>query len=217
MKTNTKLSTTGQSKALQRFANLVIDRAGILDDAIADTLVNAFSAVPRQFFIADHSRSRALDDVAVPIGFHQILQKPSLIARMLSLIQLRQGMKILEIGIGSGYCSALMAAAGAQVYGIESIGLLAQRTRHLLDNLNFPNILIRTGDGLKGWPEHAPFDAIVVSTAIPRCPAVLLQQLSTAGGRLVAPIGDQSEQTLTLCEVRGSEISVLQLEPVAQS
>lgn len=196
-----------------RFAEAVINKAGIVDDDTADVLINAFASVPRDKFVAQAFDMRALEDTALPIGYGQTISKPSTVARMLGLIGLRSGMRILEVGCGSGYCSALMAAAGAQVFAVEYVGLLAQKTRKLLDSLNFQNILVRSGDGRRGWAEHGPYDAIVVSAAFETIEPELVAQIRNPGGRMVAPVGDNRSQILTLWEAKGGGVTLYQLEP----
>lgn len=196
-----------------RFAEQVVERAGVLDEGVAQTLVEAFASVPRDRFVQDAFNARATEDTALPIGYGQTISKPSTVARMLGLIGLRRGMRVLEIGCGSGYCSAVMAAAGAQVYAVEYVGLLAQHTRRLLDSLNFYNILIRRGDGRRGWLEHAPYDAIVVSTAFEQIEPELVAQLVNPGGRMVAPVGNSRGQILSLWEAKGGGVTMYQLEP----
>ncbi len=196
-----------------RFAESVVDKAGVLDEDVAATLVNAFASVPRDRFVEEGLSLRATEDISLPIGYGQTISKPSTVARMLGLIGLRRGMRILEVGCGSGYCSAVMAAAGAQVYALEYIGLLAQRTRKLFDALNFQNILIRPGDGRRGWAEHAPYDAIVVSAAFESIEPELVRQLVNPGGRMVAPVGNARGQILTLWEAKGGGVTLYQLEP----
>lgn len=196
-----------------RFAETIVERAGVLDEGTAETLVRAFAAVPRDKFVSEAFNLRATEDNALPIGYGQTISKPSTVARMLALIGLTPGMRILEVGCGSGYCSAVMAAAGAQVYALEYVGLLAQKTRHLLDGLNFQNILIRRGDGRKGWAEHAPYDAIVVSAAFESIEPELVRQLKNPGGRMVAPVGNARGQILSLWEAKGGGVTMYQLEP----
>jgi len=196
-----------------RFAETIVNKAGIVDDETAEVLIDAFAAVPREKFVAQAFDRRALEDTALPIGYGQTISKPSTVARMLGLIGLRAGMRILEVGCGSGYCSALMAAAGAQVFAVEYVGLLAQKTRKLLDSLGFQNILIRSGDGRRGWSEHAPYDAIVISAAFETIEPELVSQLINPGGRMVAPVGDNKGQILTLWEAKGGGVTLYQLEP----
>lgn len=200
------------SQGWLRFAERVVDTAGVLEEDTYDTLVKAFASVPRDQFVQSALSSRATEDTALPIGYGQTISKPSTVARMLGLIGVSPGMRVLEIGCGSGYCSAVMSAAGAQVYAIEYVGLLAQHTRRMLDRLGFYNILVRNGDGMRGWSEHAPFDAIVVSAAFESIDLDLFGQLAT-GGRLVAPIGSGNEQVLNLWERGEEELHHYQLEP----
>lgn len=201
------------SRGWLRFAESIVNKAGIVDDETAEVLMHAFASVPRNKFVAQAFDSRALEDTALPIGYGQTISKPSTVARMLGIIGLREGMRVLEVGCGSGYCSAVMAAAGAQVYAVEYVGLLAQKTRKLLDALNFQNILVRSGDGRRGWAEHAPYDAIVVSAAFERIEPELVAQLVNPGGRMVAPVGDTRGQILTLWEAKGGGVTLYQLEP----
>lgn len=196
-----------------RFAEGIVEKAGVIDDETVETLIEAFAAVPRDKFVASAFNMRAAEDISLPIGYGQTISKPSTVARMLGLIGLRRGMRVLEIGCGSGYCSAVLAAAGAQVFAVEYVGLLAQQTRRRLDGLSFQNILIRRGDGRRGWLEHAPYDAIVISAAFESVEPELVSQLVNPGGRMVAPIGGSRGQILTLWEAKGGGVTMYQLEP----
>jgi protein-L-isoaspartate(D-aspartate) O-methyltransferase len=193
-------------------AEMFVSAAGIIDDAQSDRLIQAFSAVPRDRFVEESYSLRAAEDVALPIGFNRLSPKPSVQARMFGLIGLSRGMRVLEVGAGSGYGAAVMTAAGVQVYAIESVGLLAQRTRKLLDALHFESVLIRRGDIQRGWLDHAPFDAIVVSEVVPAVSKELLEQLVKPGGRLVAAVGDTESQTLTLFQAKGVSAATYTLE-----
>jgi len=201
------------SQAWRRFAENVVEKAGVIDEETADVLIRAFASVPRDRFLPSAFSPRATEDNALPIGYGQTISKPSTVARMLALIGLKPQMRVLEIGCGSGYCSALMAAAGAQVFALEVVGLLAQRTRKLLDDLSYQNVLIRRGDGRRGWAEHAPYDAIIISAAFNGVEPELVAQLRNPGGRMVAPIGNNQGQILTLWEAKGGGVTLYQLEP----
>jgi protein-L-isoaspartate(D-aspartate) O-methyltransferase len=196
-----------------RFAEELVERAGIIEDETAEVLVRAFASVPRDQFVAEAFNRRAAEDTALPIGYGQTISKPSTVARMLGVIGLKPGMRVLEIGCGSGYCSAVMAAAGATVFAVEYVGLLAQQTRRRLDAMNFQNVIIRRGDGRRGWAEHAPYDAIVVSAAFETMEPELISQLKSPGGRMVAPVGNTRGQILTLWEAKGAGVALYQLEP----
>jgi protein-L-isoaspartate(D-aspartate) O-methyltransferase len=206
-----KLKTS--SRGALRFAQSIVEKAGVLDEDTAEVLIQAFAAVPRDKFVSSAFNLRAWDDHALPIGYGQTISKPSTVARMLGLIGIRPGMRVLEIGCGSGYCSAVMASAGVQVFAVEYIGLLAQQTRRLLDSLNYQKILIRRGDGRRGWAEHAPYDAIVLSAAFEKIEPELVAQLVNPGGRMVAPVGDTRGQILSLWEAKGGGVTLYQLEP----
>lgn len=183
-----------------RFAEQVIENAGIVDFETEQVLLSAFSMTKREDFLPDEVTPHALKDVDLPIGFKQTSLKPSKIARMMGLVGICKHMKILEIGLGSGFSAAVMSATGANVYGIEEVGPLAQETRKRLDSLGYQNILLRNVDGSKGWNEHAPYDAIIVHFAINSEPDLLLKQLKNPGGRLVAPIGKGADADLYLYE-----------------
>jgi protein-L-isoaspartate(D-aspartate) O-methyltransferase len=197
----------------RRFAQNIVSKAGVIDEETAETLLKAFASVQRDQFIDSAFNMRAYEDVALPIGYGQTISKPSTVARMLGLIGIRPGMRILEVGCGSGYCSAIMAASGATVFAVEYVGLLAQQTRRKLDAMNFQNILVRRGDGRKGWAEHAPYDAIVISAAFENIEPELVSQLVNPGGRMVAPVGNGKGQILTLWEAKGGGVAMYQLEP----
>jgi protein-L-isoaspartate(D-aspartate) O-methyltransferase len=192
------------SQARLRFAEEVLERAGVVDEIMHRNLVQAFATVPREMFVDNALAVRAMDDDALPIGFGQTISRPSTVARMLGLVGIERGMRVLEIGCGSGYCSAIMSALGAQVFAIEYIGPLAQQTRKRLDALGYYNILIHRGDGQKGWLEHAPYDAIVISAAFGQISDDLLVQIKTPGGKLIAPLGDAKSQTMYLWEAQPS-------------
>jgi protein-L-isoaspartate(D-aspartate) O-methyltransferase len=206
------LTKTAGNKALIRFAENIVETAGIIDDETCSLLIKAFSTVPRHSFVAGAFNLRAYEDIALPIGFGQTISKPSTVARMLGVLGIRPGMRVLEVGCGSGYCSAVMAAAGVQVYAVEYVGLLAQKTRKLLDSLNYQKILVRRGDGRNGWKEHAPYDAIIISAAFPGIEPELISQLKNPGGRMVAPVGDSKGQILTLWEAKAGGVLMYQLE-----
>jgi protein-L-isoaspartate(D-aspartate) O-methyltransferase len=155
----------------------------------APRIAQAMRRVPRDRFVPPELRDDAWQDLPLPIGCGQTISQPSLVAYMTRQLDLRPGDKVLEIGTGSGYQAAILAALGdVEVYSVEIIPELAEQAARRLQALGFASIHLRQGDGYNGWPEYAPFDAIVVTAAVAHVPAPLLEQLDP-GGRLVVPIG----------------------------
>jgi protein-L-isoaspartate(D-aspartate) O-methyltransferase len=148
----------------------------------------AVAAVPRHLFVPAEERGKAYADQAVPIGSGQTISQPYIVALMTSLLELKPGARVLEVGTGSGYQAAVLSRLAVEVYTIEILRPLAERARRTLADLGYRNVHLRVGDGFQGWPEAAPFDAIVVTAAPPAVPAPLLAQLKP-GGRLVIPVG----------------------------
>jgi len=156
----------------------------------------AMREVPRHEFVPAAERAHAYEDRPLPIGAGQTISQPYIVALMTQLAAVGPGSKVLEVGTGSGYQAAVLAACGAEVYSIEIVDALAKRAQHDLARLGIENVHVRSGDGYRGWPEVAPFDAIVVTAAAPQVPPALLSQLRI-GGRLVIPVGETwQEQTL---------------------
>ena len=157
---------------------------------IIDPLVlAAMRQVPRHEFVPAAERAHAYEDRPLPIGAGQTISQPYIVALMTQLAAVGPGSKVLEVGTGSGYQAAVLAACGAEVYSIEIVDALAKRAQHDLARLGIENVHVRSGDGYRGWPEVAPFDAIVVTAAAPQVPPALLSQLRI-GGRLVIPVGE---------------------------
>jgi protein-L-isoaspartate(D-aspartate) O-methyltransferase len=153
-----------------------------------DEIRRAMQAVPRQAFVPPEKQRRARADWPVAIGFGQTISQPSLVARMLELLDLNRGDKVLEIGTGSGYQTALLAELGTRVYSLEIITPLAEQAVERLRALGYTQVALKVGDGSFGWPEHAPYDAIVVAAAARRVPPPLVEQLADEG-RLLIPVG----------------------------
>ncbi len=155
-------------------------------------VLEAMLAVPRHKFVPYRHRRRAYDDHPLPIGENQTISQPLIVAWMSDLSGAGPGDTVLEIGTGSGYHAAVLAEMGATVYTIEIVESLARSARLVLEALGYENIHVRHGDGYQGWPEHAPFDSVVVTAAPSKVPEPLLEQLAT-GGRLVLPVGEQNQ------------------------
>ncbi|HMA81572.1 MAG TPA: protein-L-isoaspartate(D-aspartate) O-methyltransferase [Candidatus Binatia bacterium] len=158
-------------------------------------IIAALRKVPRHLFVDPGIINRAYDDSALPIGEKQTLSQPYMAARMTEALGLTGQEKVLEVGTGSGYQTALLAELCFNVFSVEKLRVLSRKARTLLDHLEYQNIALHVGDGTIGWSEHAPYDAVLVTAGAPSAPKPLLDQLAL-GGRLVIPVGDEQAQTL---------------------
>jgi protein-L-isoaspartate(D-aspartate) O-methyltransferase len=172
-----------------------IEARGIRDPRV----LAAMRQVPRDAFVPSAHRVHAFGDHPLPIGHDQTISQPYIVALMTELARVGPGSRVLEIGTGSGYQAAVLAACGAEVWTIEIVPPLATRAAQTLARLGYERVHVRSGDGSHGWPEHAPFDAILVTAAPEELPRALREQLAP-GGRLVAPVGAGDEQTLQVHE-----------------
>jgi protein-L-isoaspartate(D-aspartate) O-methyltransferase len=176
------------------------------DKGIRDLAVlRAVRMVPRHLFVPASVRHRAYDDAALPIGGGQTISQPWVQARYLELLALTGRERVLEIGVGSGYQTALLALLCDRVFGVERIAALAQGAREALERAGVRNVTVLVGDGTLGWRPFAPYDAILVAAASPEIPAPLVEQLAP-GGRMVIPLGDRASQTLTLVRREGDQL-----------
>jgi protein-L-isoaspartate(D-aspartate) O-methyltransferase len=177
----------------------------MVDDQVADRGVRdrdvlaAMRKVPRHRFVPPELASRAYDDTPLPIGHGQTISQPYIVGYMSELLDVEPNHRVLEIGTGSGYQAAVLGELAGSVYTIEIVPALAASASATLKSLNYTNVQVRAGDGYAGWPEHAPFDRILVTAAPEQVPAPLVEQLA-AGGRLVAPVGRQNAQWITVIE-----------------
>ena len=158
-------------------------------------VIEAMRKIPRHLFVDPGLAKRAHDDSALPIGEKQTLSQPYIAALMTAALELAGDEKVLEIGTGSGYQTALLAELCFNVFSVETIRALSRRARELLDRLGYQNIALHVGDGTLGWSDHGPYDGIIVTAAAPDFPDPLVTQLSV-GGRLIIPVGDDQSQTL---------------------
>lgn len=168
-----------------------IEARGVTDRNVLE----AMRKVPRQLFVGEALRDQAYGDFPLPIGEQQTISQPFIVAEMTQALQLSETDRVLEIGTGSGYQTAILATIAYRVFTIERIHALLVKARQLFDQLKYYNIITRLGDGTAGWAEEGPFDAIMVTAGAPRIPEKLVAQLSP-GGRLVVPVGDQHSQEL---------------------
>lgn len=183
--TTTDADETDFAQARQQLVAHAVASQNLQDAEV----IRAFAAVPRHKFVLPEYLAMAYEDHALPIGYGQTISQPSLVAHMTELLELKPGQKVLEIGTGSGYQAAILVELGyVQVYTIEIVPELAERAARLLQDLGYTEVHSKQADGYYGWPEYAPFDAIIVTAAPDHLPAPLVEQLAE-GGRLVIPIG----------------------------
>jgi protein-L-isoaspartate(D-aspartate) O-methyltransferase len=178
-----------------------IKNRGVRDEAV----LSAMRQVPRERFVPAAVAAFAYEDRALPIGEDQTISQPYVVAMMTEALGLGPDDRVLEIGTGSGYAAAVLATIAAEVYTIERLEGLAESARRRLAELGYANVHVRHGDGSLGWPEHAPYDAIVVTAGGPDVPTALLDQLAV-GGRLVMPVGSKfGGQRLVRIERTGTD------------
>ena len=175
-------------------------RRGISDIRVLE----AMERIARHLFIPSNHQSEAYEDRPIPIGEGQTISQPYMVALMTQTLSPQVKDRVLEVGTGSGYQTAILAELCRKVYTIERISYLRQKAEVTLGDLGYPNVVFRTGDGSKGWPEEAPFEGIMVTAAAPQTPETLTSQLSD-GGRLVIPAGSRYSQTLYKITRRGAK------------
>jgi protein-L-isoaspartate(D-aspartate) O-methyltransferase len=180
---------------------------GIRDPRVLD----AMGKVPRHEFVPETFRPEAYEDHPLPIGAEQTISQPYIVAAMLEHLALQATDRVLEVGTGSGYVTAVLSLLSAEVYSVERHAQLADSAESTLHRLEYRNVKIKVGDGSLGWAEYAPFDAILVSAATPEIPPALFAQLCE-GGRMMAPVGPSSSQELQLIRKVGGQPQVKILE-----
>jgi protein-L-isoaspartate(D-aspartate) O-methyltransferase len=173
----------------------------------------AMSKVPRHEFVPPDLRHRAYDDGPLSIGYGQTISQPYIVAFMTEHLDLKPTDRVLEIGTGSGYQAAVLGELAGEVYTIEIVDELAQRAKADLNRLGYANIQVRAGDGYRGWPEAAPFDAVIVTCAPEQVPPPLVDQLKE-GGRMIIPIGPNWDQNLVLLHKQGGRLEKRAVLPV---
>jgi len=171
-----------------------------LEEVSSPAVLRAMRTVPREEFVPEALRSAAYDDRALPIACGQTISQPAVVAYMTEQLRLERGDRVLEIGTGSGYQAAVLAEIAARVHTIERLPALAEAAAARLARLGYRNVEVRVGDGTRGWPEAAPFNAIMVTAAAADIPPALVAQLAV-GGRMIMPVGDpEGAQVLMLVE-----------------
>jgi len=193
----------------QRMVTEQLKARGISDERV----LNAMNKVPREEFVPPDSRAGSYEDGPLPIGYGQTISQPYIVAFMTEQLRLKPSDRVLEIGTGSGYQAAILAELVSEVYSIEIVEPLAKNAEATLQRLGYENVHVKIGDGYKGWPEAAPFDAIIVTCAPDKVPQPLVDQLKD-DGRMVIPVGDRFAQELYLLEKKNGQLKQSATLPV---
>jgi protein-L-isoaspartate(D-aspartate) O-methyltransferase len=196
------------ARAREEMVDGQIAARGVRDEAT----LRAMRKVPRHLFVPEALAGQAYDDHPLPIGHGQTISQPYVVGFMTEALGLRGGERVLEVGTGSGYQAAVLAEIAERVYTIEIVAPLAEEARVRLKELGYDNVEVRAGDGYRGWPEAAPFDAIMVTAAAPRIPEPLRRQLRD-GGRLILPVGDEWQELVVVTRT-GDAFEEKQVLPV---
>ena len=183
---------------------------GVTDERV----LRAMGKVPREQFVPEQMRGQSYSDGPLPIGYDQTISQPFVVAFMTEKLGLRPTDRVLEIGTGSGYQAAILAELAAKVYTIEIVEPLGKRAEETLRRLGYKNVQVKIGDGYQGWPEHAPFDAVIVTCAPDHVPQPLVEQ-TKEGGRIVIPVGPAGDQTLYLLEKKNGRLEKRNVLPVS--
>ncbi len=203
-------SSTDYETEREHMVESQLVRRGIKDRRVLD----AMRQVPRHLFIPKDTRGLAYCDGPLPIGQWQTISQPYIVALMTELLELTGQEKVLELGTGSGYQAAILSRLVRQVYSVERHAALAEQAEKVFAQLGYDNIMISVGDGTLGWPEHSPYEAIIVTAAAPDVPQPLMEQLAD-GGRLVAPVGSRWSQVLAKVKRQGETLTKEHLTAVA--
>lgn len=196
--------------ARERMVETQIKNRGIRDEKVLQAMLK----VPRHLFVEEALRDQAYGDFPLPIGEGQTISQPYIVALMTEALELKGTERVLEVGTGSGYQTAILAEIALWVYTIEKYPVLQERAKRiLLNELGYKNITFKIGDGSLGWKEASPFDAIIVTAASPQVPPPLIDQLAE-GGRIVIPVGDEYSQMLVKGVKKGGSLYQKTLEPV---
>jgi len=184
-------------------------------DSVSDRVMQAMATVPRHLFMPAEMRDEAYENRPLPIGYGQTISQPYIVALMTDLLQPRPDHKVLEIGTGSGYQAAVLSGLVQEVYSIEIIEQLGHTAKQVLKQLEYDNVSTRIADGYDGWPEHAPFDSIIVTAGISHIPPPLVKQLKN-GGTMVIPVGTrfQTQQLTLVKKDHSGAVTTKQILPV---
>jgi protein-L-isoaspartate(D-aspartate) O-methyltransferase len=205
----TPRSQDSEAEHRARMVETQIVARGVRDPRV----LAAMRQVPRHLFVEAKDRGQAYEDHPLPIAGNQTISQPYIVALMTELANLTPEEKVLEIGTGSGYQSAVLSRLASKVYSIEIVPELARASADRLGQLGYGNVTVKEGDGYRGWPEHAPFDAILVTAAPDRIPQPLLDQLAP-GGRMVIPVGSFFQELKVLTKEKDGKITEKDIIPV---
>lgn len=207
----TAIATTGCGQHIPTAADVAAQRQRMVEQQLKprgikdERVLAAMAKVPREEFVPADARPSAYEDGPLPIGYDQTISQPYVVAFMTEQLRPRQSDRVLEIGSGSGYQAAILGELVAEIYTIEIVEPLAKSAEATLQRLGYNNVHIKVGDGYKGWPEEAPFDAIIVTCAPQKVPQPLIDQLKD-GGRMVIPVGERFAQQLYLLEKKNGQL-----------
>lgn len=204
----TKVTNDSYTLLRQKMVEEQIIARGISDSAVIDAMLT----VKRHLFVPEKLTAFAYDDYPLPIGYKQTISQPYIVAIMTELLEVKEDHKILEVGTGSGYQAAVLAILADSVFSIEIIPELANSAKEKLELLGYKNVVVKAGDGYKGWKEHAPFEGIIVTCAPKEIPPLLLEQLAI-GGKMVIPVGSYYQELLLITK-DSSGASVKSIIPV---
>ena len=213
------LTATGCGQQIPSAADFAAQRQQMVDQQLKprgiknERVLAAMAKVPREQFVPAEQRADAYQDGPLPIGYDQTISQPYIVAFMTEQLRLKPSDRLLEIGSGSGYQAAVLAELVADVYTIEIIEPLAKTAEATLQRLGYKNVHVKMGDGYRGWPEEAPFDAIIVTCAPDKVPQPLVDQLKD-GGRMVIPVGERFAQQLYLLENKNGQLKESATLPV---
>jgi protein-L-isoaspartate(D-aspartate) O-methyltransferase len=205
------IATTGCGQQAPTAADLAAQRQRMVEQQLKprgikeERVLAAMAKVPREEFVPADARPSAYEDGPLPIGYDQTISQPYVVAFMTEQLRPKRSDRVLEIGSGSGYQAAILGELVAEVYTIEIVEPLAKSAEATLQRLGYNNVHIKVGDGYKGWPEEAPFDAIIVTCAPEKVPQPLVDQLKD-GGRMVIPVGERFAQQLYLLEKKNGQL-----------
>jgi len=195
----------------ERMVKEQLIRRDIRDQRVLDAMRN----IPRHAFVPPEHRHMAYGDGPLPIGSGQTISQPYIVALMTQLLNLKGGEKVLEVGTGSGYQAAVLAYLAQEVHTIERHANLAEQAGQILSELGYSNVYVHVGDGTRGWPDAAPYDAIMVTAGSPQVPKSLLAQLDDGGGRMIIPVGGRGNQRLERWFREGDDYRCERILPVA--